>query len=159
MKYFQKIAWESCFRINNLLVPINECKQDLPSLSHVEGAIKLTIGNSEVITLDMWDCVDQLWAYIITGVESAKNGVAYVTYFPDQPIQFSLTPSKNNFVVVRIEAVETVEKSVDAKSFYLSACEACIEFFLELKRVAKVLNSSQKNYLILAEKIKSELND
>ena len=58
-----------------------------------------------------------------------------------------------------VEAVETVEKSVDAKSFYLSACEACIEFFLELKRVAKVLNSSQKNYLILAEKIKSELND
>lgn len=58
--------------------------------NYVDGAITLTIGGKPILTEVEWDLVDQLWAYILAGLETLESSASWWTHFPDQGIRLSI---------------------------------------------------------------------
>lgn len=84
---------------DEILAVINKFDTD-----YIEGAIYLTFWNDVIMDFRLWDCVDQLWAYIITLIaELGSNGYAE-TYFPDQPTKMVMTKLREDSVSLRIIA-------------------------------------------------------
>jgi hypothetical protein len=53
---------------------IDEYHGPLKDEDYVESALVLTIDGFELITVEMWDCVDQLWEYFIDAVTEVAAG-------------------------------------------------------------------------------------
>jgi hypothetical protein len=84
-------------------VPIDEFEGDIVDHRHVEGAIELSVHGSLVLDRRLSDYVDQLWAYIANvAYDFAKEGGG-TTYFPDQPVSFSLRRADEREVDVIVE--------------------------------------------------------
>lgn len=66
--------------------PVEECTQAPPDPDYVEGVIELSIDWKPIVTLDQWDYVDQLWAYLASMLEEVRASGRASTYFPDQPL-------------------------------------------------------------------------
>jgi hypothetical protein len=149
------VKLESFIRIDKRLIPIEQVKQSLNDSDYIEGAIRMTIAGKELLSLDMWDCVDQLWAYLITGAEHAKHQREYSTYFPDQPIRISLRPLEpGTRLLVRVEAKETVEANVETSLFIASVADASEQFFGHLTRLLPQLPQALTRYRERAERLK-----
>src|SRR6185436_267255 len=52
---------------------------------------------------DAVDLVDQLWAYLIRGLQEVSNGRAFSTSYPDMPLEIALEPKGRN-VTIRVDA-------------------------------------------------------
>ncbi|MGH3391004.1 MAG: hypothetical protein ACRDOO_19220 [Actinomadura sp.] len=77
---------------------------DAPSDPHyVEGAIELVIDGVSIMDTEMWDYVDQLWAYICDMVRAYLERGEASTYFPDQPIMLSFKKQGASRVLVSIK--------------------------------------------------------
>ncbi len=69
---------------------------------HVEGAVELTINGVPIIDREMWDYVDQLWAYLGDMVLRFREKGEASTYFPDQPIKLSFSRHGRGRVLVSL---------------------------------------------------------
>lgn len=81
---------QSYVRLKGNLVPIDEARGTVQDPHYVEGAIEMTVDDRPILTKTMCDLVDQLWAYLLTGLEDIQTGGNYHSYFPDQPISMML---------------------------------------------------------------------
>lgn len=80
---------------------------------YIDGAIELTIDGVKLITVEMWDNIDCLWAYIAQGLEALSKGKDFSTNFPDQPIKLKFTQIYDNRVLVSVKCIETKKVIVD----------------------------------------------
>ncbi|MCC3650640.1 hypothetical protein LIX60_03865 [Streptomyces sp. S07_1.15] len=71
---------------------------------YVEGAIELTINHVPIIDCDMYDYVDQLWAYLVRLIGEASTSGRSETLFPDQPIRLTLENGRNGRMLVTCDA-------------------------------------------------------
>lgn len=71
----------------------------ITSQRYVAGAIRLRIGELELMGLREWDYIDQLWAYLLRCLQQIASGKVGQTYFPDQPIEVKMTPHPNGSTV------------------------------------------------------------
>ena len=69
---------------------------------YLEGALKLTINDTPIITLTMWDYIDELWAYVINTLQELASGDSVHMYFPDQPIKLEMKRTPPNMILVSI---------------------------------------------------------
>lgn len=67
---------------------------------YLEGALKLTINDTPLITLTMWDYIDELWAYAINTLQEFASGDSVHMYFPDQPIKLEMKRTTPNMILV-----------------------------------------------------------
>lgn len=75
---------------------------------HIDGAIELMVNGKAIISQEQWDLIDQLWIYIINGIESAINGKESIASFPDSPVKLSFKQS--------ISSPDTIEMTVGEQS-------------------------------------------
>jgi len=88
---------DTYFRINNEFVLIEEFSNQFSDIDYIEGAIILKINSVTILSLETWDYIDQLWAYIINGLETIMLKENYFTYFPDQAIGFFVRNKRKRF--------------------------------------------------------------
>ncbi len=86
---------ETYIKDKNEFILINQYKGTVPSADYVEGAIYLKVNEKEILTLDLWDDVNWLWGYIVTGFEDLVEQSEWTTSFPDQPIDLTFRINKN----------------------------------------------------------------
>jgi hypothetical protein len=79
---------------------VEDAQDAPPDPRHVEGALMLKIDHVTVIDTEMWDDVDELWAYIATMVSTLNEKDEASTYFPDQPIKLTFRRQGNGRIVV-----------------------------------------------------------
>lgn len=80
----------------------------IPDINYIEGAIVLKINNCEIIGLEQWDLVDQLWAYLLDGIERIDSGREFKTFFPDQPLLLEIKKINQELVIITVGKVKTV---------------------------------------------------
>ncbi len=130
------ITVHSYLRQNDAFVSLESFKGKLPDVDYIEGAIELTVSGKRLITTEMWDYVDQLWAYLLEGIDRLKNGEAFTTYFPDQPIEVTFLPVSGNRVEVSVVA-DTPNSIVTDKDNFVAAIEFAAKlFFTELAKIS-----------------------
>lgn len=95
------------------LVRIDDYAGRLPSVDYIEGALELTVDGNVIIDTSCWDYIDELWAYISNMIELLDSGQdSASTYFPDQPVEFSLTRQGRSRILVRLSAPEQPERNI-----------------------------------------------
>lgn len=151
------IKVKSYIKDSNDFIEIKNFDKKLEDDFYIYGAIELFINNTEIISLDMFDLVDQLWAYIINGMVEIENGrLEFNTYFPDQPLPMSFSLDKNsNMITISTEPSLNNKKQakIKYKAFVLSMSNYAKDFFKELKRIEKSKESFCQHYMDIIEKL------
>ncbi|WP_175822004.1 hypothetical protein [Burkholderia sp. BCC0419] len=99
---------------------------------YIEGAIELSVDGVVLLDKSMWDCVNQLWAYLAEGLVCVSRGEGFKTYFPDQPIEIKFAVHGAS-VVFSVTVRETLKVVVDRFEFVSEMKRFAIEFFEDLK--------------------------
>ncbi|WP_345060934.1 hypothetical protein, partial [Streptomyces rameus] len=83
-------------------VDVAEAGSPAADPSYVEGAIDMAINGVRILDQELWDYVDELWAYIGDMVLKLTNEGEASTYFPDQPIRLSFKRLGGGLVLVSL---------------------------------------------------------
>lgn len=112
--------------------PIEEFRGILSDPKHINGAIELSINGKALITKKQWDLVDQLWIYLLHGLQSVLDGKEYRTYFPDNPIDIVMIHLPSSILKIQVDDISI---SLDIKilgGVILSGANHC---FNQLRRI------------------------
>ena len=150
------IEIKTYFRVNNDFIPLEKYFGSFNDIDYIEGAIILSINSILILSLETWDYVDQMWGYLINGLEGIMSGQDYFTYFPDQPIGLSFKLVGDSMVKVRID-YEGGKTSVIPKNAFVSAlCADGYEFFQKMIELVPAHKGTWLNYLDKIEVIKKQ---
>lgn len=86
------ITVKSYLGADSNLVPAEEFTGPIADEDYIEGAVELTIDDIAMLTRAQVDYVDQLWAYLVNGLDEVVAGRTFTTCFPDMPIEIALRP-------------------------------------------------------------------
>lgn len=116
--------------------PVGKAVDPPSNPRHVEGAIDLTVNGVAILDRDLWDDVDQLWAYICDMVVTLNDQDESSTFFPDQPIKLTFRRVGGNLLLVSL-AYDDVKRSVsvDEASFVVALQEGGRRFFDRLREL------------------------
>ena len=117
-------------------VPAASCTAAPPDPDYVEGAIRLAVDGREIIGLEEWDYVDQLWAYIADMVTQLNSSGHAETYFPDQPIKLSFQATGSRVLVAAKVGTETKRASAPTEEFVRALKKAGLAFFGKMNELA-----------------------
>lgn len=115
-------------------VSLDEFNGSISKPRHIDGAIELTVDGSPLITLAMWDLLDQLWVYLLLGAEKVAAGQSYHSRFPDSPTSIVFTPSVDGMQVEAIIGENRVYTAL--KPFVLGIAQSAI---MCLERLSQLL--------------------
>jgi hypothetical protein len=106
-----------------------------PDPDYVDGAIHLTIDGREIVGLDEWDYVDQLWCYLADmAVQFRATGHAD-TYFPDQPIKLSFDGDDTTTLVTYEAADEVKRARVSTTELFNAIKTSGLSFFEKMSEL------------------------
>lgn len=109
---------------------------------HIDGAIELTVDGNSLIGKEQWDLVDQLWVYIVNGIETVVNGESYTSSFPDSPEKLSLKPTRTANLIEMTVGDKTITHDLqELGNALLDGAESCLK---ELDRIMKISDLYQE---------------
>ena len=141
------------FRINNQFVAVREYpEKKLPDPDYIEGAILCRQRETDILCLEHWDLVDQLWCYIIAGINAISKGNPFKTMFPDQPLLMEFAPLSAYALSVTIgDNSYKVNRSI----FIKEMCEEALYFFEKLNYLVPESKTTWDRYIVLTEQLAS----
>jgi hypothetical protein len=147
---------DSYLKQGNQFIPVSKYEGPAQDPQYIEGAIELTINGKMLLGLDLWDYVDQLWAYLIDGLLQLVQDTPFSTYLPDQPVQicFSLPQKTLVEVQVKYEAIERKE-TTQRRGFVIAMATAAETFFTKM---LQYVPQNQAVYIDLLRKTKLALS-
>ncbi|WP_124862835.1 hypothetical protein [Burkholderia anthina] len=140
------ISSKTYLKVKKKFVDFHEFDGKIQDPDYIEGAIELSIDGVVLFDKSMWDCVDQLWAYLAEGLVSVSRGEEFETYFPDQPIEIKFSVHGNS-VIFSVTVSETVKVVVDRFEFISEMKRFAIEFFEDLKNKGERFRAGSDFYL------------
>jgi len=131
------IKVDTYIKDDNKFVPIEQYTGTVPDPMYVEGAIYLKINEREILTLDLWDDVNWLWGYIVTGFEDLLEQSEWTTSFPDQPIDLTFRLYKNrNRIEIEVTPSKGLVKAVAPLNEFLTAMnDAGQKYFTRISEI------------------------
>ena len=109
-------------------VPVEEFVGPLQDRYYVNGAIDLAIDGIQILDVSHWDLINQLWEYFVDGLEIVCRGESFETYFPDQPLKFSIKPIRGNRVLVVRDGPDRVSVAVKRDELLAAFVEGATRF-------------------------------
>ncbi|MBH9696200.1 hypothetical protein [Burkholderia cepacia] len=126
------ISSKTYLKIKNEFVDFHTFDGEIQDPNYIEGAIELSVSGVVLLDKSMWDCVDQLWAYLIEGLVCVSRGEEFKVCFPDQPIEIKFYVHGGS-VVFSVAVHETIKVVVDRSEFVSEMKRFAVEFFEDLK--------------------------
>ncbi len=121
---------KTLLKIGDEFININDFTGEIPDEFYINGAIICRINNQKLFNETHWDLVDQLWAYILQGLESLQSDTDFSIYFPDQPLQLS-------FCLLNPKVVEVIlgnkQFRFERTIFFRTLALGAENFFLRMK--------------------------
>ncbi|TWD81835.1 hypothetical protein FB561_2959 [Kribbella amoyensis] len=116
-------------------VPVEDCRTPPPDPDYIEGAVRLSFDGLEIIGVDEWDYVDQLWCYVAEMVKEVQSSGYAETYFPDQPIRLSFRATGSRVEVAAEVGKELKTANVSAVDFLTAIKSAGMSFFRKMSEL------------------------
>jgi hypothetical protein len=120
---------ETYLEVKGALVPAAAAGAPIEDVEYIRGAIDCTVNGHQLLTVQMVDLVDQLWAYLADGMTKANEGKAFSCYFPDQPIKFELEPLSGGLLRVTVKARQERTATVAKREFLSAMARAGRSFY------------------------------
>jgi hypothetical protein len=127
------VAIESLLKVADDLVPVQEFKGPIVDENYIEGAIVLSVGSKPILTREMVDYVDQLWAYLVQGLEEVVAGREFSTCYPDMPIEIRLRPQGDNVTINLSSRKRAAEATIAIDELCSAMASAGSLFFSKLR--------------------------
>jgi hypothetical protein len=127
------VTIQSLLKVADDLVPVEEFAGPIVDKDYIEGAIVLSVGHTPILTRDMVDYVDQLWAYLIRGLEEVVAGREFSTFYPDMPLEIVLRPQGDRVVIMVDPREGGAEASVAIDELCTAMASAGTLFFERLR--------------------------
>ncbi|MEV6591630.1 hypothetical protein [Streptomyces acidicola] len=115
---------------------LQACRTPPPDLDYIEGAIRFSVDGLEVIGLEEWDYVDQLWCYIAEMVAKLRSSGYAETYFPDQPIKLDFQAAGPRVLVTATIGKEVRKASASSTDLLDTLKAAGMIFFEKMSELA-----------------------
>lgn len=142
------------FKINDAFVPIETFTEELPDTDYVDGAISCTIDGKQLFTLREWDLVDQLWCYIIEGLENAVVRGSWEACFPDQPLKLRFESTSGSRMSISVgDKIITGDLQLIAQAMG----KAAIEFFEKMRALNPAHNEAWDQYSAKASRLLTQV--
>jgi len=124
---------------------------------YIEGGLELSIDGVPLITLEMWDYIDQLWEYIVDLFDRALATGSSAVFFPDQPIELTLqyVPRPGLFIVGVSRTARKVVATADSADIVAAICGAGDRFFRLMMKLAPVNDASYAEVLKRIDRIRN----
>ena len=119
-------------------------------LNYLGGAVYLKYGDEVILDFNLWDYVDQLWAYILNLIEEfILNGSSEIL-FPDQPAKIKVKKISDEYMIVVLETNTRYTWTLPSKEFLIALLNES-EFFF--KSITKSLRLTEEQYSFEINKI------
>lgn len=147
------IELKSYIKHNKQFIDIVDFNGPIEDPNYIEGGITLKINNVELINLEMWDYVDQLWAYFSTGLNEISQDKTFETNFPDQPIKVIFKPIREN-ILITVKCHSEMKAMINKKEFIDSLSNHALAFFKKLSGIKGVDKNNYEYEISLLKKMK-----
>jgi len=120
-------------KVGDDLVSIDEFTGPIEDENYIEGTVELLVGHKPILSREQVDLVDQLWAYLVDGLEEIISGREFSTCYPDMPVEIVLRP-KGNQVLMKVDNKSTVSEAwVNVDDLRRAIVDAAALFFERLR--------------------------
>ena len=124
---------------------------------YIEGAIEIITQDNILLSLNDWDYVDQMWCYLVDGLNAVKAWQEFSTCFPDHPTEITFIPNKESRTVeFGVRAYEYVYSRLDYDEFMVVMIDAALNFFKNLNRICEDLKEFNLDIIQNLISLKSE---
>lgn len=127
---------QSYLKNKDNFIVYDEFDSKVDDSDYIQGAIELKINGVEIINKSMFDYIDQLWAYIADGLVDVSQRKEFYTYFPDQPIKFSINYLHGDIIKVSLICDNEVNGIIDKNIFIKSISSHIKSFMMKMKYIA-----------------------
>lgn len=118
-------------------VLVDEYTGVIKDMKHIDGAIKLIIDGKTIIDQKQWDLVDQLWAYILNGIEQVLSGKKYTSSFPGSSVNLGFNPTISiDMIELTVGDESIIYDTIGLVTALLNGAEEC------LKELGRIINDS-----------------
>lgn len=116
---------------------IGQAKTKVPDEDYIEGALRLWVGDEQIVGASDWDLIDQLWAYLVDGLADIGAGKPHRLRFPDQPIELRFDPAGPDQTIVTATVDDEVRSAVAHRpTLHAALVAGAKEMFTQLPRLA-----------------------
>ena len=127
---------ESYIKYGDRFVPIAEANAPVADPFYIEGALCISVNGQELLTLAHADLIDQLWLYVVDGLERLRRGELFETYFPDQPTKLSIRPLGTQLLLLTVQAgIGDMSVQADRQDVLTALADGAHRFFSAFDRV------------------------
>jgi hypothetical protein len=137
---------DTYLRIDGRFVPIGSFVGSIPDPDYVEGAIVIKYDGFELMGLQHWDYVDQLWAYIVDAILEVADGKSFECHFPDQPISMKFKSADSSLVEISVDVQGGKSISLERQIFLRGFSSAASDFFASMKRILPQASATWDDY-------------
>lgn len=130
------VTVNSFLKAGDDLVPIEEFVGPIPDDDYIEGAIELFVDAKPILTREMVDYVDQLWAYLVRGLGEVAAGREFLVYYPDMPVRIIFRPQERDVTVIVDPEQLNRMASVPVDALIGAMTSAGMTFFDRLRQYA-----------------------
>lgn len=141
------IEIQSLLKVGDDLVPVEQFAGPVIDEDYIEGAIELSVDNRPMLTREQVDYPDQLWAYLIKGLELIMEGREFSTYYPDMPVKIVLRPQGECVTISVDTRTKVAQISVRIDELCRAMASAGRTFFEQLRAFAPGNRSMYDGYI------------
>ncbi|GGL43262.1 hypothetical protein [Sporolactobacillus putidus] len=127
------------------------------NLNYLEGAIYLKYGNEVILGFQLWDYVDQLWAYVIQLIEEFILRDSSETFFPDQPARIKFQKISNECLNMIVEANTRSSWILPKQEFLTTLLNASEKFFQNITGILGLVNNPYTSELSKIRELKEKI--
>lgn len=118
-------------------VPFDDVGLVVNDCDYVSGAIELSIGGVEVLSLTLWDDINWLWPYIVLTLNECRRTGHGEGWFPSQPLKFRAEALGSSGQLLLSVAGGGIDSHAvgPAADIYAEVGRAALNFFDQLHQV------------------------
>jgi hypothetical protein len=150
------ITIHSLLKVADELVPVEDFTGPILDEDYIEGAIELFVDQKPILSREQVDLVDQLWAYLVEGLEQLAVGREFSTYFPDMPVEIVLQPLGHRVTIKVNNRVSTAEATVTLAELRAAMVPAATLFFQRMRPHVAQSQATYDRYLARLSAIDSD---
>lgn len=132
-------------------VDVERFDGNIKDSDYIDGALVLNVNGVELVNVKMWDLIDQLWVYLVDGLELVSRGKEFKTYFPDQPIELCVQPVSDSLVLVSVKIRSLVNQALVSREEFISALASEAQRFFTA--MGRLVPHEQRFYETTLQKI------
>lgn len=141
------VTIRSWVKANDALVPVEQFTGPIADENYIEGAIELSVEQKPILTCEMTDYVDQLWAYLIRGLGEVVAGREFSTFYPDMPLEVAFRPQDGRVTILVDPQGQRAEATVAIDDLRVAMATAGTLFFERLRLFAPSNEAMYDRYL------------